>query len=180
MAEAPAAVPAEGAAPPAEGEAGAAAPAGNPKKKMLMIVSAGVALVGVLVAVGVFFFMGGDKKAEGGEHAAAEDATHVPEMAVYDVPEFTLNLLSDEGTGPRFLKMRLGLELEKASDSAAMEKLLPRLQDDWGTFLRQLRPTDLQGSAALQRLKEGLLRRAMQSLEPIPVKAVYIRDMLVQ
>jgi flagellar protein FliL len=134
-------------------------------------------LVGVAVAVGVYFFMG-DKPADA--HDADAHSTTVPEIAVYDVPEFTLNLLADEGTGARFLKMRLALELENAGDAAAMEKLLPRLQDDWGTFLRQLRPTDLQGSAAMQRLREGLLRRAMQSVTPVPVKAVYVRDMLVQ
>ena len=168
--------PAEGAAPPAEGEAAAAAPAGNPKKKLLMIASAAVAVIGILVAVGVVFFMGG--KEEKAEEAHA--ATSVPEMAVFDVPEFTLNLLADEGMSARFLKVSLSLELEKAGDSAAMQKMLPRLQDDWGGYLRQLRPVDLQGSAAMQRLKEGLLRRAMQSLDPIPVKAVYIREMLMQ
>jgi flagellar FliL protein len=148
------------------------------KKKLLMLVSAAVAVVGVIVAVGVLFIFKGDKKE--GEEAEAKP-TEIAKLAVYDVPEFTLNLLSDEQTGgPRFLKITLAVELANEADTPNMEKLLPRLQDDWGGFLRQLRPADLQGSAALQRLKEGLLRRANQSLEPVAVKAVYIRDLLVQ
>ncbi|MCA3244124.1 MAG: flagellar basal body-associated FliL family protein [Alphaproteobacteria bacterium] len=169
-----AAAPEGGAAPAAEG----APEAGNGKqKKLLMLASAALAVIGVIVAVGVFFVFGGKKAENPGEKPAAE----VGEMATFDVPEFTLNLLTDEqGGGPRFLKIQLALELQNQADSANMTKLLPRLQDDWGNFLRQLRPTDLQGSAALQRLKEGLLRRATQTLEPVEVRAVYIRDMLVQ
>jgi flagellar FliL protein len=163
---------AEGA--PTEGaDAGAAK-----KKKLLMLVSAAVAVVGVIVAVGVIFLFKGEEKT--GEEAEAKP-TEIAKLAVYDVPEFTLNLLTDEQTGgPRFMKMILAVELANEADTQNMEKLLPRLQDDWGGFLRQLRPADLQGSAALQRLKEGLLRRANQSLEPVEVKAVYIRELLVQ
>lgn len=160
-----------------EGEASAADAGKAKKKKMMMIASAALAVVGIGVAVGVVFFMGGsheDKKAESG---AAEEAKHI---AVYDVPEFTLNLTGDDPVSQHFLKIKLAMELADEADAAAMEKLLPRLQDDWGGFLRQLRPADVQGSAALQRLKEGLLRRANQSLAPVVVRAVYIREMLVQ
>jgi flagellar FliL protein len=170
------------AAPPAaEGAEGApAAEGGKNKKKLMMIISAGVAVVGVLVAVGVFFMFGG-KKSEHQSADAEKPAAELGAVAIYDVPEFTINLLSDEQAGgPRFLKIHLALELENEADSKNMEKVLPRLQDDWGSFLRQLRTGDFQGNAALARLKEGLLRRAIQTLEPITVKAVYIRDMLVQ
>jgi flagellar FliL protein len=157
----------------AEGDAAAAAP--SKKKRMLLIVSVVVALVGIAVAVGVvFMFGGGDKK------AAAAPAADMSGIATYDAPEFSLSLLSDDPNAQHFIKMKLTLELANSKDLPAMEKLLPRLQDDWGGFLRQMRAGDLQGSANLQRLKEGLLRRANQSLDPVAVKAVYIREMLVQ
>lgn len=172
-AEAPAGeAPAEGA--PAEG--GEAAPAPNKKKKLLLIISGAVAVVGIAVAVGVVFFLGGSK--EGGGHEAA--ATAVPDVAIFDVPELSFNLMSDEASGQRFVKARLAVELANPKDVPAVEKLLPRLQDDWGGFLRQMRVSDLQGSANLQRFKEALLRRANQSLEPVAVKAVYVREILVQ
>ncbi|MFO0500543.1 MAG: flagellar basal body-associated FliL family protein [Pseudomonadota bacterium] len=161
---------------PTEG-AGDTAAAGNKKKKILMLVSAGVAVVGVVLAVGIFFFMGGKEEAD--PHAEAK-ATPIPDIVTYDVPPFTINLLQEEGAGARFLKITLSLELKNAADSDSMAKVLPRLQDDWGGYMRQLRGTDLQGSAAMQRLREGLLRRAVQTLDPIPVTGVYIRDMIVQ
>ncbi len=169
------AAPPEGAAP--EGDAAAAAAAGAKKRKMMLIISGALALVGILVAVGVVFMMGsGDKPSD-----EAHDQTATPAMAMVDVPEFSVNLLTDEGTsGPRFMKIKLAIELEKAADAAALEKMMPRLQDDWLGFLRQMRASDMQGSAAVQQLKEGLLRRASQALDPLPIKAVYIREMLIQ
>lgn len=168
--------------PNAEGGEGAPAVEGGDavapapkKKKMLLIISVVVALVGILVAVGVVFFMGGEKKAE--EH---DPATQVQALVVKDVPEFNLSLLTDDPSAQHFIKMKVALELVKLGDAAAVDQMLPKLQDDWGGFLRQLRIGDLQGSANLQRLKEGLLRRANQSLAPVEVKAVYIRELLIQ
>lgn len=167
---------AEGGGAVAPTEGGEAAPAGASKKRTLLLAAfAALAVVGVGVAVGVLFFMGGeDKKQEEGK-----DATTV-EAAVVDVPEFTINMLSEDENATHFMKIKLAVELAHKTDVANTNVLLPRLQDDWNTFLRQMRPGDMQGSAALQRLKEGLLRRATQSLDPVPVKAVYIRELLVQ
>lgn len=170
-----AAAPAEGAAPageaPAEGEAAAA-----PKKglnKLYLFGGIGLVLL-IVVGVAMFFLLGGsDEKKE-------EPHTEVPPIAVFDVPEMTLNLVSADVGGQNFLKAKFAIELTNPADAAAVEKYLPRLQDDWGGFLRQMRVEDLQGSAAIQRVKEALLRRANQSLAPLSVKAVYVREMLVQ
>lgn len=169
--------PAEETAAPPEGD-GEAQPAPDTgkakKKKLIMIGSIAVAVIGLAVA-GSFFIFGG----KGGEHAAGP-SKDVANLAFYDVPEFNMNLLSDDPNAQHFVKIKLAVELTKPDDAADIEKLLPRLQDDWGGFLRQMRASDLQGSANLQRLKEGLLRRANQSLDPLQVKAVYIRELLVQ
>jgi flagellar FliL protein len=162
----------------AEGEEAAAAAAGAAKKKKMMLIGSVVlALVGIAVAVGVVFLMGGkSEKSKEKETPAASVET----MAIYDVPEMNVNLLSEDPTSQHFLKIKLAVQLENPKDSANVDKLLPHLQDDWIGFLRQMRMGDMQGSANLQRLKEGLLRRANQSLDPVPVKGVYIRELLVQ
>lgn len=167
--------PAEVSAPPAEEEAAAPAPedTGKAKKKRLMMIASVIlALVGVAVA-GSFLFGGKG-------HDEAGPSKEVANLAFFDVPEFNLNLLSDDPNAQHFVKIKLSVELTQASDAETLQKLMPRLQDDWGGFLRQMRASDLQGSANLQRLKEGLLRRANQSLAPLQVKAVYIRELLVQ
>ena len=169
----------EGTAAPAEG--GATAAPATKKRKMMLIVSGALAVVGIILALGVVFFLGGnEKKAAEGEHKPAEGGTEINPLTVYDVPEFTLNLQGDEPGGQHFLKLKIALEMANEADKTNVEMLLPRLQDDWGGFLRQLRPSDFQGTGNLHRLREALLRRANQSLHPLPVKAVYIRDLLVQ
>lgn len=163
----------EGAA--TEGGEAQAAPAPK-KKKMLLLISVALAVVGVLVAVGVVFFMGGEKHEE--EAVAGENKA--PAVVVKEVPEFNLSLLTDDPGTQHFVKMKVSVELTKMTDVPAVDEAMPKLQDDWGSFLRQMRMADLQGSANLQRLKEGLLRRANQSLAPVEVKAVYIRELLIQ
>jgi flagellar FliL protein len=167
--------PAAEAAAPAEGDAAATPEAAGKgkKKKLIMFASIGVAVLGLAVAGGMFLF-------GGKSHEASTPDKQVADLAFFDVPEFNLNLLSDDPNTQHFVKTKISVELTKASDAASLEKLQPRLQDDWGGFLRQMRASDLQGSANLQRLKEGLLRRANQSLAPLQVKAVYIRELLVQ
>ncbi len=158
-----------------EGEDGAAPAAPAGKKKLLLIISAVVAVIGIAVAVGVVFFMGGESK-----HDDAHAEPALPNVVIYDVPEFNLSLLADDPTARHFIKIKLSLQLSKPGDNEVVNKLLPRLQDDWGGLLRQMRVGDVQGSANLHRLKENLLRRARQSLEPVDVQAVYIRELLVQ
>ncbi len=157
-----------------EGGEGQQAPAPK-KKKMLLLISVAVALVGICVAVGVVFFMGGESHDED-----VADSNKVAAPVVKDIPEFNVSLLTDDPGSQHFVKLKAAVELVKLTDVAAVDEAMPKLQDDWGGFLRQMRLADLQGSANLQRLKEGLLRRANQSLAPVEVKAVYIRELLIQ
>ena len=47
-------------------------------------------------------------------------------------------------------------------------------------FLRELRPTDLEGSAGLYRLKEELTRRVNIAIAPNHVNAVLFKEIVVQ
>lgn len=159
----------------AEGAEGAAAPAGGNKKMMIII---GAAVLVVLIGGGVagYFLLagGGDEK-----HEMTPEELAVSDVVFYDMPPMTVPLSSEDG-GARFLKLKLALELGKASDAQVVEKLLPRLQDDVQNFLRQMRGEDVQGSVAIQRLKEALLLRSNQVLAPVAVRQVLLRELLVQ
>lgn len=165
--DAAAAAPAEG----AEGEVAA------PKKGLFankwVVIGIAVALVLVVGGAAAFFLLGGDN--------ADEEVVIDPASAVvmFDVPPISTNLLTNGGPA-RFLKAKLALELGTEKDKAEVEKMLPRLQDDWQNFLRQMRPEDTEGSAAMQRLKEALLLRANQVLAPVMVRNVLFRELLVQ
>ena len=48
------------------------------------------------------------------------------------------------------------------------------------TYLRELRPTDLDGSAGLYRLKEELTRRVNVAIAPSRINAVLFKEIVVQ
>ena len=59
----------------------------------------------------------------------------------------------------QYLKLKVALEVGDPKLVAAIQPLLPRIEDAFQVYLRELRPSDLDGSAGVYRLKEELLRR---------------------
>ena len=54
------------------------------------------------------------------------------------------------------------------------------MTDIFQTYLRELRPADLNGSAGLYRMKEELTRRVNLALAPNEVSAVLFKEVVVQ
>ncbi|MAJ65572.1 MAG: flagellar basal body protein FliL [Alphaproteobacteria bacterium] len=159
-------------------------------KRVLLIV---VALLVLLLGGGAAAFFtgmldpllgGSEEMAEDGGHGAA-DGEHGEEGGeklagiFYDIDNMLVNL-NTPGRQPRFLKMSISIELENQSDVARLEQLLPRVNDQFQTYLRELRVEDLQGSAGIYRLRQELLARVSQAIYPAKVRNVLFREMLIQ
>lgn len=171
----------------AEGEDGEGGGKKKGGSKLIIII---ILLLVVLGGAGggAFFFLnqgdGGEAEAAAAaaEIAAAEQASaaaQVQSVAFYEVPDIVVNLASSGGIS-RYLKIKLTLELASELDIPHIEKLMPRIVDDFQVYLRQLRVEDLQGSAGIYRLKEALLMRANQSAQPIEVENILFTEMLIQ
>jgi flagellar FliL protein len=109
--------------------------------------------------------------------AAAEPAPIVP--ALFDMPEIIVNL----NVGNRrasYLKLRSKIEIADQRDLAHVQAAVPRLQDLFTTYLRELRPEELRGSAGTHRLREELIARANVAARPARVTDVLFVEMLVQ
>ena len=72
------------------------------------------------------------------------------------------------------------LEVAKESDVALVEANLPRLVDGINTYLRELRSSDLAGSAGIQRLREEILLRTNKAISPTQVTDVLFKEIVVQ
>ena len=72
------------------------------------------------------------------------------------------------------------LEVKEEKQAEAIKPSMPRVTDIFQTYLRELRPADLSGSAGLFRLKEELTRRVNIALSPTPVSAVLFKEVVVQ
>lgn len=157
-----------------EPEAKTDAPA--PKSKKTLIIAAAGALLLLGGGGGAWALMGGaeDKPEAEAEAEPAEDA----EPLYVEVPAMVVNLRTPDGS-PRFLKLRLTL-VAGEGHKELVEKRLPTLVDGLQPFLRELRPEDLAGSAAVFRVKEELLTRAHASLGAGKVTDVLIQDLVQQ
>jgi flagellar FliL protein len=155
-------------------------------RKTLMFVVAPGAGVFVLAIVAYFFlFSGGEEHAAEGGHGEPGEAqsahAEIPHPVFYDVPDILVNVAT-EGDKPAFLKLSVSLELEGHGEEtkAAIEPVIPRVVDQLQTYLRELRVEDLTGSASVFRLKEEMLRRVNLAVEPVKVKDVLFREMIIQ
>lgn len=170
----------------ADGENAEAKGEGAPKKglkrfltkKILMI--AVPALVLVLGGGGgaAYFFLLKPHDADKTKVAEAPPLTP-PEVAFSDVPDILVNIQSSDGT-PAYLKLSLSLEMDNELQKTGMTALMPRLVDQFQSYLRELRVDDLKGSEGVLRLKEELLRRVNASAAPYKVRDVLLKQMIIQ
>jgi flagellar FliL protein len=95
------------------------------------------------------------------------------------LPGMLINIAGADGRAA-FLKLKLTLEAPDEEAVAAIEAHMPKVQDQFQGFLRELRMDDLAGSAGSYRLRLELLRRVNLAIAPAEVKSVLIEEMLVQ
>jgi flagellar FliL protein len=155
-----------------EGESG-----GAPKRKLplkLIIMAAGGLLVLVGGGGGAYFFLAGS-------HADKEAGAPVAKPAAFiDLPEVLVNLSNPNSERTQYLKVKVVLEVPDQKLMAQIQPVMPRVMDAFQTYLRELRPTDLDGSAGLYRLKEELTRRVNTAIAPNRVNAVLFKEIVVQ
>lgn len=192
---------------PAEGADGAEGEAAPKKKKLPLFVLLGA--VGLLVVGGggagaYFMFMqpasaedhgeapadhAPEKKKGGGDHGGGGDGEadaalgtirEGPDGVTFlTLPDIIVNIQAADGR-PTFLKLTLTLEMEDAELAHHLQAESPRMNDMLQTFLRELRPEDLAGSAGSYQLRQEILRRVNLVAAPQEVDAVLIEEMLIQ
>ena len=153
------------------------APEADKGKRKLPVKLIAMAGAGLLVlgggGFGAYKFLGGHKD----EHPAEP----VAKPAVFfDVPDLLVNLSASNSERTQYLKVKVVLELPDAKIKEQITPMMPRLQDTFQTYLRELRATDLDGSAGLYRLKEELTRRVNLAIAPSKVNAVLFKEIVVQ
>ena len=175
----------------------------NAKKIILFVVVPLLLLVGV--GGGLYFsgfldpYLGGadeehaEEEGHGDDHADVDD--HAPpaddhggghgdghgggSSGFIEIPTMIVNLSEEDGT-QRFLRLTVQLELKNPADAPKIEAVMPRVVDQFQTYLRELRVKDLRGSAGIYRLQMELLWRVNQAASPVEVKDVLFQEILIQ
>ncbi len=140
--------------------------------KTMIIAAAALVVVGGGGAGGYLFFASQKEAAE--QAKAAEPAVFV------DMPEVLVNLSNIGNDRTQYLKVKITLEVPDQALAKQITPVMPRVMDAFQTYLRELRPTDLDGSAGLYRLKEELTRRVNVAIAPGRINAVLFKEIIVQ
>ena len=149
-------------------------------KKLLLFVVLPLLLIG---GGGAAYFLGyiGTSATEDAlaEMKEASDENVNLNAAFVKIPDMIVNL-STEGSQPRYLRLSVQLELKDDSDKEQVEKVMPRVIDQFQTYLRELRVSDLRGSAGIYRLQMELLSRVNAAAYPVEVQDVLFQEILIQ
>jgi flagellar FliL protein len=160
-------------AEPGEGAAKGSKKSGGGLFSRMNIIIAAAAVVVIGGGSAGYFMMRGPKQ-------AAPAQVQVKPAIFLDVPEVLVNLSSTGGERTQYLKVKVVLELPDATVQPQIQTTMPRVMDAFQTYLRELRPSDLDGSAGLYRLKEELTRRVNAAIAPSRINAVLFKEIVVQ
>ncbi|HET9904762.1 MAG TPA: flagellar basal body-associated protein FliL [Xanthobacteraceae bacterium] len=159
----------------AAAEEGGEAAAPKPKSGRLRLIV--VAAAALLLCAGA----GGGAYYVFFAHADAKVAEPPPKPPTFfDLPEILVNLSGTGSERPQYLKVKVVLEVPDAAVIDQIKPVLPRVMDTFQVFLRELRPTDLEGSAGVFRLREELTRRVNTAIAPSKITAVLFKEMVIQ
>jgi flagellar FliL protein len=147
------------------------------KRKLILIA---VPLILVLALGGALFFTGlGSLVGLGGSKAAAPAKGVAVAPTFFDLPEMLVNI-NAAGRRTGYMKIAVTLELADPKSVPHIQAVLPRILDNFQTYLRELRVEDLKGSAGLYRLREELLLRVNAAAAPARITDVLFKEILVQ
>ncbi len=172
--------------------------AGGKKKlplKLILIAAAGAFVVLGGGGTAAFLLLGSKPDAaHSGKHVekkksdkkeASKDDKNAPQIkdgpdgvVFFTMPDIVVNMQTADGKAT-FLKLKLTFELPDHETADALTPEVPRIQDMFQGFLRELRPEDLSGSQGSFQLRMEILRRVNLVVAPSKVNSVLIEEMLI-
>jgi flagellar FliL protein len=88
--------------------------------------------------------------------------------------------LQSQNNRSSYLKAKIVLEVEDQKLVEQIKPLMPRVMDAFQTYLREMRQSDLEGSAGLYRLRDELTKRVNLAVAPTKINAVLFKEIVVQ
>ena len=145
-------------------------------KKLVLFILLPVLLLGGGGAAAYFFLLKKPAPDAAAAEASAEPATPPFYFAMDELQD---NLVST-GKRSNFLRLSLWLQVKNEEESKKLAGVMPRIIDQFHTYLRSLRIEDLQGADGVQRMRDELLMRARAAAKPVEIDDVLIKAMLAQ
>jgi flagellar FliL protein len=144
------------------------------KKLPIMLIAMGIAAVVLLGGGAAAYFLLFSAPPKEESHLA-----EVPETFIFNLPTMTVNLRG-EGDREQFMKLTVALEVANGEVMTEIQPRMAKVVDAFQVYLRELRKSDLEGSAGIYRLKEELRRRVNIAIYPAQVESILFKEILVQ
>jgi flagellar FliL protein len=146
-------------------------------RRKIILLAVPLLLTGLLAGL---WFTGQLPRWLGLSHPQSQAAVQKPPDPIYiDLPEMVANL-NGNPRRPSYVKLTARIEVVHPEDAELVRQAMPRLQDLFQTYLREMRPEELRGSAGTYRLREELIARADAAAAPARVTDVLFTQMLIQ
>lgn len=113
------------------------------------------------------------------QKGSVPSATSAGPKVFYDMPEMVVNLSASEKRA-HYLKLKVALEASDQMTIDSLTPVMPRILDMFQLYLREMRSSDLDGSAGIYKLKEELLRRVNLEIHPRQIDRVLFKEIIVQ
>jgi flagellar FliL protein len=163
----------------AEAEVDDGAPASKGIPKLFIIIGA-AAIVVLLAGAGLYVFLSSSGASEEEAARAAEaQAAAASHTFIFNLPPMIVNL-NNERDSNAFMKLTVALEVANEEMMVEIQPRMAKVVDAFQVYLRELRKSDLEGSAGVYRLKEELLRRVNIAIYPSRVESILFKEILVQ
>lgn len=149
------------------------------KRKLVFIVIGIVALLGI-GGGGYFAYttMFAPQQMASPDDPVEKKISKLPSV-YFDLPEMVVNLSVNDKRA-QYLKIKIALEAHEQEAIDALQPVMPRVLDMFQIYLRELRSSDLEGSAGIFRLKEELLRRINLAIYPNRINRVLFKEIIIQ
>ena len=145
-------------------------------------------LIALIIGVGAYSLLGGQTNSiiafainGGNGDSANSSAPALKNQSAYYIalPTLTVNLINNNGQDA-FLKVVPILEFDEKGLNEVVAERRPKIVDSFTSLMRNLRITDLKGSAGTQLLREELTKRANIALHPHRINNIRFEEILVQ
>jgi flagellar FliL protein len=138
-------------------------------------------LAGVLATL--LLRSGGAKPSASGKEEAHEGTAKTSEKTpaigpTQKLPDFVVHLRDTDAD--RYARVSFEIEVSSEPDKERLGAALPRVRDGFISYLSDRTFDELRGSEGLGHTKEELLKLLQKTLPDLPVKGLYITDIVVQ
>ena len=103
-----------------------------------------------------------------------------PDTFIFNLPTMMVNLNNEGERRAAFMKLTVALEVANEEMMVEIQPRMAKVVDAFQVYLRELRKSDLEGSAGVYRLKEELLRRVNVAIFPARSSRILFKEILVQ